>query len=232
MKTIGIIGGIGPQATIQLEAAIHKFSPKYIKSDKNGGYPALFVYYMREAPVKVDSDGKPLLPHTPSVKLLEVARVLGKECDFLVISSNSPHRFQKEVEEASGKKVLSMIEAVANQVRQRGLKKIGIMTIGAGTTKSPYEAIFQEDEMEIEILPAEIGKKLDQSIFKVMEGREGSDERKVAEEGLEYLRAKNCQAIIMGCTEIPFLLKEVTDKTELINPIEILAEAAIKFAIE
>ena len=51
MKAIGILGGLGPQATIDLELRLHKAAQQTIPQEKNSGYPPMVVQYYRHAPV-------------------------------------------------------------------------------------------------------------------------------------------------------------------------------------
>ena len=47
MKTIGVLGGLGPQATMDFEARVHAVSRRLIPGRGNGGYPPMVVYYHR-----------------------------------------------------------------------------------------------------------------------------------------------------------------------------------------
>src|SRR6478672_4321010 len=110
MKTIGVIGGLGPQATMDFEARVHAVSQRLIPPHFNSGYPPMVVYYHRYPPLVVDERGMPILPRRPEEHLTAVLDKLGEIADFLVITSNAPHLFQGLIEEKSGRKVLSMID--------------------------------------------------------------------------------------------------------------------------
>src|SRR5205085_9039204 len=109
MKTIGVIGGLGPQATMDFEGRVHAVSQRLIPQFANSGYPPMVVYYHRYAPFVVDEHGVPIPPRRPEPRLTEALGKLGQMVDFLVITSNAPHVFQGLIEETSGRKVLSMI---------------------------------------------------------------------------------------------------------------------------
>ena len=51
MRTIGVLGGIGPQATMDFEARIHEEAQKLIEPETNCGYPPMVTVYMRHPPV-------------------------------------------------------------------------------------------------------------------------------------------------------------------------------------
>jgi aspartate racemase len=231
MKTIGIIGGIGPQATMYFESRLHTCSQKYIHPKANGGYPPMWVRYLREAPIKLREDGTPVIPREPSRNLLEIARILGTLSDAIVITSNSPHVFINEIEQSAQKPVLNMIEMVVREIKKRGYKKVGVMGISGSIQSGLYEKPLTREGIVNLSMSLEISTKLDPGIFKVMEGQEDEASKDVAREALKTLRDSGCDAIILGCTEIPFLLKEEAHSKDVINPLDILAEETIKYAI-
>jgi aspartate racemase len=65
-----------------------------------------------------------------------------------------------------------------------------------------------------------------------MAGQAGPEESRLAVEAVETLRAREVDGIILGCTEIPLLLGDAAQAPDLINPAQLLAEAAVRFAIE
>src|SRR5687768_11538284 len=88
VKTIGVLGGLGPQATMDFERLVHRVAQRLIPPHLNGGYPPMVVHYCRHAPVLVHEDGSPLIPLRPDPRLSDAARWLGQVADFLVITSN------------------------------------------------------------------------------------------------------------------------------------------------
>src|SRR5438093_1192590 len=103
MKTIGVLGGLGPQATMDFEARVHAVSQALIPQHFNSGYPPMVVYYHRYPPFVVDEYGVPLPPLRPEEHLTQAIGKLGEMVDFIVIPSNAPHTFQGLIEEVSGR---------------------------------------------------------------------------------------------------------------------------------
>ncbi|MFZ4663434.1 MAG: hypothetical protein ACOYNY_40890 [Caldilineaceae bacterium] len=58
MKTIGVLGGIGPQATMDFEQRLHQAAQRLIPRRGNSGYPPLVVYYHRRPPVLIVRRGE------------------------------------------------------------------------------------------------------------------------------------------------------------------------------
>ena len=123
MKTIGVIGGLGPQATMDFEQRVHQVSQRLIPQHGNSGYPPMVVYYHRFPPVLVNDDLTPVMPFQPDPRLFDAVTKLGSWADFIVITSNTPHLFQQQIEEATGLKVLSMIDLTLREVQNRQIKR-------------------------------------------------------------------------------------------------------------
>lgn len=77
MKTIGVLGGLGPQATMDFEARLHAVSQQLIAPHGNRGYPPMLVYYYRNAPFLMQDDHMPVLPLQADPRLLEAVKKLG-----------------------------------------------------------------------------------------------------------------------------------------------------------
>ncbi len=229
MKTIGVLGGLGPQATMDFEARVHRVSQQLIpRPSGNGGYPPMIVSYYRHAPVLLDKKGHVILPRRPDPRLLEAAGTLGPLVDFLVLITNTPHVFQKEIEAAAGRELLSMIEVTLAEVRRRGWEKVGVVGVGYPDF---YADPLQAMGIAVETASENMRRQLDVEIFKLMAGRETDLSTAFTREVIDRLRAKRVDGIILGCTEIPLLLRVHAEADDLLHPAALLAEAAVRHAI-
>jgi aspartate racemase len=228
MKTIGVLGGLGPQATMDFEARVHRVSQRLIPPNLNGGYPPMVVYYCRHPPVLVSKEGIAESPLRADPRLFQAAKRLGALCDFLAIPCNSAHLFLEEIEQASGCKVLSMIDATIWEVERRNWKRVGVLTLGEPVV---YSRPLEKIGVACQAADAEARTELDRAIFRLIEGRDDETSIAAAQCAVDALRAKKVDGVILGCTEIPLLLRKRADAPDLINPGEILAEAAVRAAI-
>ena len=174
-------------------------------------------------------EGSPLFPLQPDPRLLEAVKKLGACADFLVITANGPHLFQAAIERASRCNVLSMIDATLQEVSRRGLKKVGVLGLGEPTV---YLTPLEQRGIACECISQELSAKLDQAILRLMAGQEDSTDRATAREAVNALRAKRVGGVLLGCTEIPLLLQEDVNAPDLLNPAQLLAEAAVRYALE
>lgn len=228
MKTIGVLGGFGPQATMDFEARLHRVAQRLIPQRKNSGFPPMVVYYCRHAPMVLNEDSSPQTPVRPDPRLLEAAERLGALADFLVITANSLHLFQKQIEHAAGCGVLSMIELTLEEIKRRGWRKVGVLGFGDPVV---YTQPLGEQNIPYQTIDSELRAKLDASIMNVWEGRDDAESATVARDAVAVLRARDVDGIILGCTEIPLLLREAAEERDLVNPGQLLAEAAVRRAM-
>src|SRR5262245_7827112 len=213
---------------MDFEARLHLVSQKLIPQQHNTGYPPLVVYYHRHPPVVMTAAGFPEVPFRADPRLLDAAKKLGPLADFLVIPSNATHNFRVDIERASGREVLSIIDVTIAEVRRRGWRKVGVLGYGDPVV---YTRPLGELGIACETIDAAVRSQLDASIMGLIEGRTDSALFRPAHEAVASLRARGVDGLIPGCTEIPLLLGESANDPDLVNPAHLLAEAAIERAI-
>jgi aspartate racemase len=209
------------------EEHVHRAAQSLLPQRANAGYPPMLVAYLRGALVGLDAQGTPLLPPRPDDGVLETAALLGRASDFLVLVSNGAHRFRREVERAAGKPVLDMISLALDEVERRGWRTVGVVSYFEPRI---YAEPLAARSLLVETIGPEIQADLDAAIFRVMEGRIDPDPGRAAPRAIAELRARGVDGIILGCTEIPFLLPEEAGKADCLDPLPLLAEAAVRFA--
>ncbi|MFI5205340.1 MAG: aspartate/glutamate racemase family protein [Candidatus Paceibacterales bacterium] len=233
MKTIGILGGMGPQATMDFENKLHLAAQNLIPQKANEGYPKIITYYFRQPPFKADGKGKAVEPLEPNPELLKAAAELGSLCDFLAIPSNTAHLFQNEIEQASGKRVLSIVEAAFNEVSKRAVKKVGILGMGLTTKHQLYQTKLEGLGLDWLTIEQDMSGLLDKFVFDYMEGKITQEGHDLAVNCLEFIRKQGAEAIIIASDEVLLLLgNKYAEAKDVINPAELLAETAIQFAIK
>lgn len=229
MKRMGVLGGVSAQATMDFEARVHRVSQRLIRPKKNEGYPPMVVWYHRRPPIRFGADGRPLVPREIDPEMVEAARWLGKAVDFIVIPCNAAHVGIDAVREAAGCPVLSMIDLAVGEAVRRGYRRVGVS--GFAGAPAVYTDQLESRGIQHAGIAEALQPALDAGIHAVAEGREGERDAAAARAAVAALRGANVDGIVLGCTEIPLLLGDDGVAADLINPLELLAEAAVKYAI-
>lgn len=233
LKTVGIIGGMGQWATLDIMRRILKNAVAYpIPQYGNRGYPAMELRMLNRAPMLLNADGSYPDKLEPSEFLLDAARSVGALADFIIVTSNTAHVFAKEIEAAAGKPLLSLIDVAVAEAVRKNFRKVGIMAIGVTIREGLFQKPLAAAGIESIVLPEALGKRLDdEGVYPVQEGAEPSEHSTVAFEAIEFLKSQGAEAVILGCTEIPLLLGEAADAERIINPSELIARAVIERAL-
>lgn len=232
MKTIGILGGMGPQATINVEQRIHRVAQQFIPQDVSRGYPPMIVAYHRGAPMMLDEDGEVVDPLRPDQALLDLASSIGPLVDFLIVPCNTAHFFVEQLEEAAGCRILSIVDVTVKEVGRRGLSEVLLLAVGETLKRGLYQKRLEEIGVQCEVPSDDDITRLDGAIWKVMEGDDPENLHWPIMDCLLPSKT-SVEEVILGCTELPlcrFSLYKLGKQA--INPNQLLAEAAVKYALE
>ncbi len=227
-KIIGILGGMGPEATADLYLRIIKATPA--KRDQD--HPRVIIYSNSKVPDRTAA----ILGTGPSPmpELIRAGKRLEESgADFIIIPCNTAHYFIDQLQKELRVPILHMIRLSA--ARARGAypkaKKAGLLATD-GTVKSGlYKAAFAEAEIEtIEPMPegqADVMKAIYQCIKagNLIDG--GLLLRGVAND----LIAGGADMIICGCTEVSLVLKQGDLSVPVLDPLQVLAEVAVAEAL-
>ena len=135
-----------------------------------------------------------------------------------------------EITQAAGYPVLSMIDVILDDVVDRGATRVGVLDFGAASPL--YLGPLRQRGVHCETIDATAQARLDAAIRAVMEGRDDQADAEAARDAASTLRSRGMQSLVLGCTEIPLLLGDEGEAADLINPAALLAEAAVRFAME
>jgi len=226
-KTIGILGGMGPEAT----AYFFKLIIKSTKAEKDQEHIPVVIYSHPEVPPRTDA----VLGEGPSPLsyLLEGVRVLKVAgADFIVMPCVTAHYFYNQVLAEVRVPFLNLVDETMLYALRKvpEMKKVGLIS-STGTLKSRlfHEAFAREgvetvepaDEEQAQVMEAIFGKEGIKAGF-----TSGKCREIIHNTALAFIR-RGAEAVIAGCTEIPLVLKEGDIDVPLIEPLQILAEVSI-----
>jgi aspartate racemase len=226
-KIIGILGGMGPEATIDLFYKIIKFTP----AEKDQDHLRIIIDNNPKIPDRTAAilgKGEDPLP-----ALQETARNLEKAgADFIIIPCNTAHYYISQIQESVNIPILNMIEETAKETQQiiYQIKKVGLLA-SIGTYKTEiYHQQFKKFNIEV-IYPEEKDKEeVMKAIYAVKAGDLSNEVKGNILKIAQKLIDKGAEVIITGCTEIPLILKERDVSVPLIDPTQILAKIAVQKA--
>lgn len=220
-KTIGIIGGMGPAATIDLLTKIYANSTA--KCDQ--GHVRVLADIDPSIPDRteaiINNNGEQVTAH-----LLKNARgLIAQGAQLLAMPCNTAHAFADQLTENISVPLISIIEVTINYILDLGTGCIGLMATDGTLAARLY--IEQLRARGIQVLVPQAGEQasLMQAIYAFKGGeRESSTETAVSV--YNQLKLKGAEAVIAGCTELPILLAGQS----VIDPTQLLAKELVRLA--
>jgi aspartate racemase len=229
-KTIGILGGMGPEATAYFFSLIIKKT----KAAKDQDHIPILIYSNPRIPPRTDA----LLGKGPSpTRLLqEGARRLEQAgADFIAMPCITAHAFLSSMRRAVKIPVLDIPEETAAWAKKKipRLKRAGLVA-STGTVRSGlFHDAFGRAGVDIVVPTDREQEKVMEAIFGpagIKAGvTEGRPKRLILSVAARLIR-RGAEAVIAGCTEVPLVLKDEDIPVPLIEPLRIAAEASIFLA--
>ena len=226
-QTIGILGGMGPEATAYFFTLIIRST----RAETDQEHIPVVIYSHPEVPPRTDAvlgEGPSPLPF-----LLEGVRVLKVAgADFIVMPCVTAHHFYNQILAEVRVPFLNLVdETILYALRKvPEMKKAGLIS-STGTLKSRlfHEAFAREgvdivepaDEEQAQVMEAIFGKD------GIKAGFTSGKSKEIIHNTAQTLIGRGAEAVIAGCTEVPLVLKEGDIDVPLIEPLQILAEVCI-----
>ena len=222
-KTLGIIGGVGPLATM--------FIGEMIVRRTNATKDQEHVHTIIDNDTSIPDRTAYILDQTkedPVPYLVKDANKLANAgADLICIPCNTAHTFYEELQSASPVPVLHMIRETAKRAASTGAKRVGLLATDGTITSAVYQQALIEQDIEPVLPDKDIQKQVMSVIYDyVKAGKEVSEHQW---NGIEQaMLQQGCDKIILGCTELSIVNKEFKlDSNRYIDSLLVLAESAI-----
>lgn len=159
-------------------------------------------------------------------------KLIRSGADFIVLCANTLHQFAERLESQINVPIIHIAEATADEIIRKKLDKIGLLG-----TKQTMEMDFYKSrlkERDIDVLIPELSDRefIQMTISdELLKGVFSDASRQRFVEICEELYERGAEGIVLGCTEIPLLLKQEEIKIPIVNTLTVHAMAAVDFAI-
>lgn len=227
-KRIGILGGLTPESTITYYMHIvHKYQELYGDS----GYPETVISgqsFQQYANWMMKEDWDSI-----EAALLKGLQTLGKTgVDFAVIATNTMHILFDKLQAQVDFPLISIVDATAEAIKAEGFKKVGLIGTQFSMNKPFYREGLAKHDIEV-VTPSEEDKAyIVKVIFDELTfGKLLEESRKGYLKIIDKLVAQGAEGIVLGCTEIPLLIRQEDTEIKVFDTATVHAEKALQYAI-
>jgi aspartate racemase len=228
MKSVGVIGGLGPETTSEFYLEVIFQCQK-----RNDSQRPLIVISSVPLPFEIERD----LIATNTGKeryipfLTQEARRLEKSgVDFIVMPCNSLHVFIEEIRKSVSIPVLSIVEETAKYVVGQKFKKVGLISTSATVANKVYETKLVEEKVDF-VLPNDLARaQMDKIIQRLIEGQHLNKDRETVIAIIKELVESNVDCVALACTDLQLLIPHVEDVV-VFDTMKVLADSTVNMIL-
>ena len=229
MKTIGLVGGMSWESTLQYYRALNEGVKKHL-----GGLHSaqLILHSVDFAPIEE-------LQHKGNWQ--EAGRILAQAArgvqaagaDFLLICTNTMHKVAGEIERAIDIPLLHIVEATADVLVEEKMKTVGLLGTAFTMEEDFYRGRLQKRGLRVLVPEAAERKVVHDIIFQELcQGTLKPSSGQAYLAIIEQLTAAGAEAVILGCTEIGLLVHQKDTPVKLFDTAAIHVEKAVTYALK
>lgn len=229
MKTLGILGGLGPQTTSKIYLRVVDLVRKSGK-DK---YPGIVIYNLpfpfiieREAIIQ-GVNSKKMLPY-----LIDGAKILEKAgADYGILPCNTLHKYINEIRASVNIPFLNILEETALELQKLKIRTVGILATQSTVDGKIYSSILQKTGIKV-LYPTEAEQdSINNIIVKALNGETEFYDKRI-KAILNSLHKKGAEVILLACTDLQIAILKISSPIPIIDTTEILIQASVRELIK
>jgi aspartate racemase len=220
-RTIGIMGGLGPAATLSFMQRI--------------------IELTADAPIRMLVDCDPTLPDVsrsilgrgPSCGPALVAMAQGLEragAEIIVLACNAAHYYEAEIRRALGVPFLSMIEVACRTISETrtGVARVGILGAESCIVAGVYQNALADRHIEPLVLGRTDFAPFNAGLDAIRAGDLSASRKSDMLHAIRRLSEAGAQMVILACTEVPLVVGQADTPVPLLDPGITLADAVVR----
>lgn len=225
MKTLGIIGGIGPEATIDYYKSL---ITTHREQNPGADAPSIVInsINMKKA---VDLITANRLTELANYFVDEIRRLANAGADVGLLAANTPHIVFDEIAGQSPLPLISIVEATRDEARSEGFSRVGLLGTRFTMKARFYPEVFAREQIQI-VVPSDPDQEyVHEKYFRELVNGTFLDEtRSQLVAIVRRMRERDAiEAVILGGTELPLILRGTEMGIPLLDTTQIHVRAAL-----
>lgn len=229
MKTIGLIGGMSWESSLEYYRLINQMVKEKLgepHSAKSIMYSVDFAEYE-----KLQHEGKWA---ELTEKMVDISQSLEQAgSDLVLICTNTMHKMAPEVQDSIEIPLLHIADAAADEIKSQNIKKVGLLGTKFTMEEDFYKGRLKEKHNIDVIIPKQKERdKVHKVIYQeLISGIINDDSRREFQAIIKNLKARGAEGVVLGCTEIPLLIKEKDSVIPIFDTTMLHACKAVQMAL-
>ena len=228
MKTLGLVGGTTWLSTIDYYRYINQGINKVLGGHE---FARCILYSLNFGDIKSLND-KGDVDGIYDIMEEAVSKVIQAGAEGLVLCANTMHRYADRIQEKFGVPLIHIAEATASEINKSGLSTIGLLGTKYTMEEDFYKSVLEREGINSIIPDNDDREYINDVIFDELSRDIFREESKRGYLNImDKLRKQGAEGIVLGCTEIPLIIKDDDFDLPLFDTTAIHARAAVEFAL-
>lgn len=223
-KAIGILGGMGPQASLYMQSLLFSLAISKYKARNNQDFPEILSSSV-PIPDFISSNKNRLIALNMLKQRTKNFNIKSTLC--LSIACNTAHMLITDIQNQTNIPIVSMINEVTSEASRRKYKKVGILATPFTIRHNLYQDSLKKEGIDFIVPSLNQLLAIESVIRKIISGDQTHDDSMKILRIATDLHMRGAQAIILGCTEIPLVFPKEYP-IPVLNSVEILCLTLLK----
>ncbi|OGC41456.1 hypothetical protein A2Y85_05895 [candidate division WOR-3 bacterium RBG_13_43_14] len=229
MKKIGIIGGLGPEATVDYyRILINAYRERF-----GGKTPEIIIYSLDMGELATFFKNKDL---NGIVNWLNraIKALKGSGADLAIIAANTPHLVYEDLVRVAPIPVISIVEETANVASTMGLKRVGLFGTKITMRADFYPKVFKQKNIDIAVPTKDEQNYINRILNEELNFGTIREETRGQLKAIiqRMIKEQGINALILGCTELPLILSAPDPGIPYLNTSRIHVLSALRYALQ
>ncbi len=224
MSAIGILGGMGPQASAHLVQLLVRDTGRFIRISSDTDFPEIVLH---SVPVPNFISNKHHLEEAKQILIQHTRQLELAGSSINAIACNTAHLMLPALQATTTVPFVSIPQLVAQSIKERGSRRVGLLATPSTLSSTLYdEAVGGTATI---IRPShQLADQVEQQIIKQLKGSSTpADSRLLRDEVDAFICNERLDAVILGCTELPLIFGDSSGDDRIIDTLEVLSNGLL-----
>jgi aspartate racemase len=230
MKTIGLIGGMSWESSVDYYRIINEETRNIL----GGSHSSKCLMYSFDFHEIEELQNKNSWEELTEEMVLQADNLKKAGADFIVICTNTMHIMAPDIEKRTGLKVLHIADVTGEEIKRKSIGKVALLGTKFTMEGTFYKKVLKDKHDIDVVIPNDEDREVIHNIIynELVRGIIKDDSRQKYIKIIDKLVDKGAEGVVLGCTEIPLLIKQKDVSISIFKTTEIHSKAAVRYAID
>jgi len=220
---------MGPEALADMYLLICKYYQQHFDAKYDKDFPPMILYSVPIPDVVESIENEKVTLN----ELINAAKTLEEDgCEFIVIACNSVQFLLNKIRSEITIPIVGIAETVAKVMQQSGYKKVGILATQTTVSKKVYDGELENIGIELVAPNNDEQDIVTKVIMNQLSGKATDNDTQKLLLVINSLVEKGAEAVLIACTDLPLVIKQISTSTPLVNCTKVYANETARLSAE